>query len=220
MKVKQENVVCSICGNAPSICKNMCRKCYTVQYNKTPHLTKHEKHFMGLISKTCIVCGSKHIFTKNMCMQCYGKMYRKKTRNAISYTKNRACPSFLGCHVAEQVLQKVFKDVETMPLNHPGYDFICNRGKKIDVKSSCTRNGSHQTNSWEFCVTKNTIADYFLCIAFDNRESLTPLHLWLLPGKLVNMKTSITISKSTINKWNEYKLDITKTVNCCNIIKT
>lgn len=130
--------------------------------------------------------------------------------------ENKKCPAFLGIHVAERVLSKVFEGVKTMPPNNKGYDFICNKGKKIDVKSACT----HKTrDSWLFHIFKNKIADYFLCIAFDNRVDITPLHIWLVPADAVNDKTGVTISKSTISKWDEYKLDIDKVTACCDIMK-
>ena len=55
------------------------------------------------------------------------------------FNGNRDCTLFLGVHVAERVLSKVFKDVERMPMNNPGYDFICGGGYKIDVKSPTAR---------------------------------------------------------------------------------
>ncbi len=67
---------------------------------------------------------------------------------------NRECSSFLGCHIAEQVLSKTFKDVEIMPPSNPGYDFICNKGKKIDVKSSCLRYKNPKHKSWMFVISE------------------------------------------------------------------
>lgn len=103
-----------------------------------------------------------------------------------------------------------------MPHNHQGYDFICNHGKKIDVKSSCILKNNQ---GWNFNINKNTITDYFLCIAFDNRHDLNPLHVWMMPSDKVKTKTSIGISKSTIGKWAEFELDISKTLMCCNTLK-
>lgn len=131
-------------------------------------------------------------------------------------SENKECASYLGCHIAEQVLSKVFKDVKIMPNNNPGFDFICNHGKTIDVKSSCIC----KYGGWKFNITKNTIADYFLCIAFNDRTDLNPMYIWLLPGNLVNHLTGTSISKSTIYKWNEYKLDITKTIACCDNMRS
>ena len=129
--------------------------------------------------------------------------------------ENKQCATFLGVHVAERVLSHVFKNVERMPIHYPGYDFICNRGKKIDVKSSCL----HKANNWGFNIAYNTIVDYFLCIAFDNREDLNPLHVWLLPGIMVNKQSTVGICPNRIQKWSEYELDISKVSTCCNVLK-
>ena len=194
--------------------------------------------------KTCSTCGSTPIIAKNMCESCYRKILRKadpekfrkyssKWRKAnpektkLSYTKtnrkhghkpiseNTSCSFFLGVHVAEQVLAKVFKNIKVMPPNNPGYDFICNKKMKIDVKSACTS----KRNNWNFTINKNTTADYFLCIAFNNRKSLTPLYLWLIPGNNINHLSGTSIAKSTKHRWNEYELDISKTLECCNKMK-
>ena len=141
------------------------------------------------------------------------KGHRK--RGEQPFNKNRGCSLFLGVHVAERVLSHVFKDVKRMPMHNPGYDFICNKGKKIDVKSSCPR----KDGTWQFAIDHNAIADYFLLLAFDNREDLNPLHAWLIPGDKLNHLITATIRPSTIHRWDAYKLDIEHVVTCCNIIK-
>jgi len=137
-------------------------------------------------------------------------------------SENKECALYLGVHVAERVLSKVFKDVEVMPMNNPGYDFICNRGKKIDVKSSCTSLDKRSKNirkSWNFCINKNKIPDFFLCLAFDNRNDLTPLNIWLIPSEKINDKVGITITETKIEKWDQYKFGIESVVECCEKIK-
>ena len=49
---------------------------------------------------------------------------------------------------AERVLSKVFKNVIRQPHYTPGFDFICGRGFKIDVKSACMRT----SGSWMFHI--------------------------------------------------------------------
>jgi len=129
------------------------------------------------------------------------------------YNENKECTIYLGVHIAERVLSYVFKDVKRMPMHNSGYDFVCNHGKKIDVKSAClTRTKRPQ---WAFTIKHNTTADFFLCLAFDNREDLNPLHAWLLPGNVVNHLKNASISPSTIHKWDEHRLDISKISECC-----
>ena len=130
---------------------------------------------------------------------------------------NKECSLFLGDTVAETVLSKVFKNVVRTPNMYRGFDFWCNNQKKIDVKSSCTRSG--KTSTWAFVIRKNKIADYFLCIAFDNRQDLNPLQLWLIPGNVINHLTAVTFSESTLHKWQEYELPIGKTIACCDTLR-
>lgn len=193
------------------------------------------------ISHECRVCGVEltnenwaSSYPKNriyICKECHGKQSRlwrevnvgkareirtrcERNHGVRSYNENETCSMFLGIHIAERVLSHVFNGVERMPMNNPGYDFICNHGKKIDVKSSCL-----QKNGWSFAIKRNIIADYFLCIAFDNREDLNPLHLWLLPRNGFSHLTGVSIRLTTIHKFNEYKLDVTKISTCCNMLK-
>ena len=131
---------------------------------------------------------------------------------------NKNCPNYLGVTVAERVLSKVFKNVERMPNNNPGYDFICNKGYKIDVKSSTKIKNK---NKWTFKINHNRIADYFICMAFDDRKNLNPLHIWLIPSKEINHLETLTISESKVDKWNKYELfdKLNKVIICCNMMK-
>jgi len=118
---------------------------------------------------------------------------------------NKKCASFLGCHVAERVLSHVFKDVEKMPYGNIGFDFICNKGFKIDVKASCL----HVNNSYAFHINRNKIADYFLLVGFDNRENLNPQHIWLMKSNIIikyNGRFNKHIKQNEINrKLNEFE---------------
>lgn len=126
------------------------------------------------------------------------------------YDENPTCGMYLGIHIAEQILSSAFKNVERMPPTNPGYDFVCNRGL-IDAKSACAR----KNGSWQFAVRYNTTADFFLCLAFDNREDLTPLHAWLIPGTKINHLSNISIYPGTLSKWDEYRIDTSKVCACC-----
>lgn len=145
----------------------------------------------------------------------------RRNNGGRSYKENRSCASYLGVYVAERVLSHVFKDVERMPFDNPGYDFICNKGKKIDIKSICSHSKGRSLLCWRFSIRRNKIADYFLCLAFDNREDLNPLHIWLIPGHIVNHLHGASISITTIDKWSKYELaeKLNDVVTCCNIIK-
>ena len=196
----------------------------------------------------CSVCGKRKIHAKGLCRKCYMKQYRENNREKAneyakqyrennrekcnednkqyrisnggqSMSENTECASYLGCHVAEQVLSKVFKNVKQMPYGNKGFDFFCNKGKKIDVKASVLHTNGESLGQWRFKIKQNIIADYFLCLAFDNREDLNPLHIWLIPSKDINYLINAAISKSTIHKWDKYKLDINKVISCCDTLK-
>lgn len=191
---------------------------------------------------TCRKCGidldesnwypSRRAKNERICKMCYnarGDKWRKanpdkyhtyieknqRKRGQLPMSENKRCGAFLGIHIAERVLRNVFRDVKQMPYGNPGFDFICNRGKKIDVKSSCI----NDRDDWGFNIDRNTIADYFLCIAFDNRESLTPLHLWLLPSNVISHLVVFTVRPSTIQKWDKYRSSIDKVLTCCNVLR-
>ena len=144
------------------------------------------------------------------------KMRYNRKQGQLPFSKNKKCPQYLGVHIAERVLSYAFKNVQRMPLHNSGFDFICGQGYMIDVKSSCKQKNR---NGWGFRIGHNTIADYFLCLAFDNREDLNPLHAWLIPGEKINHLTGTSICPSTIHKWDEYKLDISKVVKCCDVLR-
>jgi hypothetical protein len=64
------------------------------------------------------------------------------------------------------------------------------------------------------------IADYFLCLAFDNRSDLTPMHVWLLPGRVVSHYQGISITNSSrgLAKWSKFEKPLDKVVACCKIL--
>ena len=126
---------------------------------------------------------------------------------------NKQCATYLGVTCAEQVLSKVFKNIEIMPYGNKGFDFICGKGFKVDSKASCK---AKNENCWLFSIRKNKIPDYFALIAFDNRDDLTPKYFWLIPGHVINDKTGIGIYESTLSKYDEYRQDINKVIKCCN----
>ena len=185
----------------------------------------------------CRKCGDPLIAGENVtqyrvdnynyiCRGCERKYHRKQERERLHRTgqfqpmsENKACTMFLGIHVAERVLSQVFKDVERMPITNPGFDFICNKGMKIDVKSSCRCHSENRSDSWLFHIKKNLIADFFICLAFDSRKSLNPEHIWMIPGGTINNLLNKRIYITNIEKWNEYKLDINKVVKYCDEVR-
>lgn len=155
------------------------------------------------------------------CIECYSKTSeaRRRSNGIVSYKENKNCHAYLGIHVAERVLSNIFKNVVRMKLGNPGYDFICNKGYKIDVKASTMTKRPDESPRWQFGIKNNKIADYFLCLAFDNIEDLNPRHLWLIPGSAVNNQKYITVCENTVHKWSQWEKPIREVKRCCNVLK-
>ncbi len=140
----------------------------------------------------------------------YHRHMNHKFGRYLPMNENKDCSLYLGVYIAENVLSKTFKNIKRYPSNNEGFDFICENGYKIDVKSSCLRNG----NFWAFTINKNKIADYFLLIAFNDRENLNPLHIWLIKcneivkNYKINERYNVTIMNgvNSIKRLEQYEL--------------
>lgn len=98
-------------------------------------------------------------------------------------SKNKECSSYLGFFIAESVLSTIFKSTKRMPYGNKGFDFVCSNGFKIDVKRACLKPVGYDLKyGWRFGIKRNKVADYFLLLAFDNRDNLVPQHIWLIKG--------------------------------------
>lgn len=163
----------------------------------------------------------QRLYVKNNTEKTKANSARSRLKHGhLPMSENRECSSFLGIHVSEQaaehVLKRLFDDVVRMPFNNPGYDYICDGCQKIDVKGGCI---VKNRTAWVFIINNNIVADYFLCFAFDNREDLNPLHIWLIPGHVLNHLTGTGISQSTLHKWAEYERPIYDAIMCCDEIR-
>lgn len=129
---------------------------------------------------------------------------------------NKECADYLGIYVAERALSKFFDDIIRMPKGHHGFDYVCGKGYTIDVKCACLHVGISE-RCWRFHIGKNKIADYFLCLAFDNRNSLEPQHVWLIPGNVINNNMTFQISAKPkgLSKWSTYERSLDKVITCC-----
>ena len=216
-------IICEVCGKEkPLMGKGMCDKCYQREY-KTIHAIEHKEYdreyYINNRDRIKLQTSEYYLDNLEACKKHSREKYHNET-GSLGMDGNRSCSLFLGVHIAETILSNVFDDVTRMPHKNIGYDFICNKGKKIDVKSSCRNIRDNRSDKWTFSTRHNTIADYFLCIAFDDRESLNPEHLWLIPGYVANGKCSISVSVSTISKWDEYKVNrLDDVIECCNIFR-
>lgn len=208
----------------------------------------HERYGDQIVDgkKRCSACGEwlsissfhadrdKKTGLHTMCKKCrsrYGKANIEHKREYLrdwchrkgitrSMAENKSCSAYLGIHIAEKVLSKIFPNVKQMPHNNPGYDFICGKGFKIDVKAATRSHPKKSNDCWIFRVCQNKTADYFLCLAFDNRKALNPEHVWLIPGHVVNFhKHGFAITTTRLEKWAEYEKSLDKVSECCNLLK-
>ena len=170
----------------------------------------------------CVKCGVERA-------RAYGRTHPTKSaeryhRLGLSRPMAEAkdCSLWLGVHIAERVLSNYFDNLERMPNNTPGYDYICGRGFKIDVKSSCLiADRGHNNKRWVFNTWKNQTADYFLCLAFKNRETLEPMHVWLIPSSDICTKTKFSVmeNENGISKWGAYEKPLDRVLVCCEKMK-
>lgn len=156
----------------------------------------------------------------------YNADYTREHRHATGRTRpiatTKELPQWLGIYIAERVLSGFFDHIIRMPYNNPGYDYICGRGFKIDVKSSCLiHRGKGNSYCWHFHINHNATPDYFLCLAFDDRTNLKPQHIWLIPSNDINHKTSLNITNSDrcLLKWSKYERPLDRVVSCCEEIR-
>ena len=195
----------------------MCGTCYRKQYNENHHEEKRIKAIQYHKDHHEKINKRKREWYKDH------REYRKQRYDSLHTSggsiSNKDCPQYLGCTIAETVLSHVFKNVQKMPTHNPGYDLICGGGYKIDVKSSCIIKRKGRLDNWLFNINQNTIADYFIYLAFNNRKDLNPLHIWLIPGHVINHLMGAAISVSTLNKWSEYEQPLDKVLECCNTMR-
>lgn len=147
-------------------------------------------------------------------------------RTGLCRPMNEAIDSsqYLGVYVAERALSGLFDHVERMPFGNPKFDFICGKGFKIDCKSACTQYSKRYDSpgQWHFNVNRNTIADYFLCLAFNNREALEPQHVWLIPGHAINDHVGFGISNTprSLAKWSKYERPLDRVLARCSEMRS
>lgn len=102
------NIICKSCGQTkPHRAHGLCDSCYGAQY-----YAKYRSTHADEIKRYRVTNRNK---LANM------ETRRRRARGEKPASENKQCPAFLGVHVAERVLSKVFKDVKRMPPNNRGY---------------------------------------------------------------------------------------------------
>lgn len=129
--------------------------------------------------------------------------YLHRTGRCFPMESKEDCSQYFGICIAENYIIKTFEDADKATYGTIGYDWICNKGKKIECKARCL----NSNNVWNYQIANkkgdyNLIADYFIISAWDNRESLNPLHVWIfhrddiVRGEPFWMRLSISISNT------------------------
>lgn len=230
---------CSVCGiskpidefynekNIKNGKRSECKECDKKYYKN--HLEKrseyNKKYYQDHREK---ILEQKRNHRQNHKEECkeYNKEYyqdhkdeiRKRTCQVSMY-ENKDCAAYLGIVIGERLIRHLFNDVEAMPYDFPDYDFICNKGKKINVKTACMTSQSKKYYRWKFTIRNNKIPDFFILVAFDNLTDLNLLHIWMIPGNEINNNSGKSIRPSTIHKWDKWKLNIKDAQLCCTEMK-
>ena len=223
------NKVCRVCGEllnsdnwSPSnqkkgncICKE-CNREYHRLYRKANKDKLNARAYLHRAANRDKLNAEARLYRKNNPEKYKANYIRAQRKNGqLPMNENKDCAAHYGVYINERLLKHYFNDVEVMPYGNPGYDFICNNGWKIDGKSSFTGDKGY----WQFTIRHNTTADYFFCVAYDNRKDKNIIRIWILPGDKFSHLVKVKISKSTINKWAEYEQDINKIITCCDSMK-
>ena len=123
---------------------------------------------------------------KNLCARTAGYVDNAERIREWSYETgrnlpkeiNKDCPAHFG-DFTESLMILTFEDATRMPYGNPGFDWICKKGYKIENKARCLYQFVHCSwLGWTFSIRFNNVADWFILSAWDDRESLKPLHVW------------------------------------------
>jgi hypothetical protein len=107
------------------------------------------------------------------------KEWTHKTGRNLPMEFNEECAAWFGDFICENYIIKTFEEPIRTPYGNPGFDWLCKKGEKIDHKGSCLIYGKYGSPHWIFNIMCNNIADWFILSAWDNRDSLNPLHVWI-----------------------------------------
>jgi len=157
------------------------------------------------------------------------KEWAHETGRNLPKEFNENCSVYFG-EFTESLMVQTFEGAAKMPPNNPGFDWTCKRGDKIDNKGSClVYLADRWAGRWEFYIDYNNIADWFILSAWDNRDSLNPLHVWIfhkndiIRGKIFWRRSALAINNTTkglreFKKW-EVTDRLDKLKELCNRIR-
>ncbi|MCK4668289.1 hypothetical protein KAU33_16170 [Candidatus Dependentiae bacterium] len=204
-----------------------CYKCHETKSLDEFHNRKTTKDGKDWLCKECSKKDSKIQYQKDIeksreQSRKYSREHKdeiRKQRGHKSMYENKNCAQYLGIVIGERLCRHLFKNVQVMPTHNTGFDIICNKGEKIEIKTSCMCLEHGKYPYWGFNIGRNKIADFFILVAFDNIEDLNPIHLWMIPGSEINNNSGKSIRPSTVHKWNQWERSIEEIQLCCNELK-
>lgn len=130
--------------------------------------------------------------------------YINKTNYATRYigpeSENKSCPLYFGDYIEKKYVMQIFEDPILFEYKKDDmgriidkikpYDYICKKGLKIKHIASCVRIDEFHLSSymgdpipyWGYLIKKNNIPDYYILSAWNDRNSLEPLYVWIIMG--------------------------------------
>ncbi len=108
----------------------------------------------------------------------------------------------------------MFQIFKKMPHGNPGFDYICGKGYRLQVKARCLSD-----NYWNFTIFHNNTAD----------KNMNLLHLWLIHKDDIIRGYSfwkregftITNTPEKLEELKEYEIidGLDTAIECCNTLK-
>jgi len=216
--------------------RSECRECSKKTWKERYHASKN--HHEDLIGKTCSLCntflpikdfnkkaGSADGY-RNECKTCINKRrqeWRYRRGDNKSPSRDHAWNVWFGIEIGEEIASRYFDNPTRMPYGNPGYDLICKNGFTINVKMAIQRDDRR----WTYALSSRSGVgcDYYMLIAMSDRDTLEPLHVWLIPSNAVvgrNRtcdKGSLSVSPSTLSKLAEYEKPVGHLQCCCQSVR-
>jgi hypothetical protein len=113
---------------------------------------------------------------------------------------NPDCPRYFGEYIERKYVSQIFEDA--VPFEYKRdilgritdkrkpYDYICCRGLKIKHVASCLRMDKNHVQKltgehlpyFAYAIKRNSIPDAWVFSAWNNREDLEPLFVWIIKG--------------------------------------
>lgn len=152
-----------------------------------------------------------------------------------AYSDNSECPTYFGQYIEEKYVSQIFDhpvpfefpkdELGRITDNHKPYDYLCKKGLKIKMVSSVCHTSPSKVSKvtgdmlpyFEYAIRKNSVPDYYILSAWDNRESLDPLFVWIIKSNEIFITTqsrklfwdrenlSISFNENGIKKMKQYE---------------